>query len=135
MEKVCFIKLINGEDIVGLIDNYETDSDEHAIVSPLRLMYTTIKSYQVMQLGTWMPFNKERTDPFFIQKKHVLYIQEADDDLILHYMEALEEYRQDLIEEEYTATDYSEYDEDDLEDLEDELQLNVLRYSANTSIH
>lgn len=52
MEKVCFIKLINGEDIVGLIDNYETDSDEHAIVSPLRLMYTTIKSYQVMQLGT-----------------------------------------------------------------------------------
>jgi hypothetical protein len=131
MEKLCFIKLINGEDIVAIIDNYETDAEEYSICQPLRLHYMQMRNYQVLQFGTWMPFQKDRgLDPYFINKKNVIFIQEADDELTHHYFHAVSQYEEDWQREKRGLPSVEDTDWD-----EDENLLNMLTPSSNTSYH
>tara|TARA_Y100000004_G_scaffold110159_1_gene123575 strand:- start:2598 stop:2999 length:402 start_codon:yes stop_codon:yes gene_type:complete len=93
MERLCYIKLINGEDIVGTVEDITTDSHEVMIFQPLRVHFVRVPGHTGIQLGQWIPFAED--DVFPIKKRHILWIEECKEDFIAHYNEAIDFYNND----------------------------------------
>ena len=89
-ERLCYIKLINGEDIVATVEDVATDGEDYIIFQPLRVHFVRVPGHTGIQLGQWIPFAEQEVYP--LNKRHILWIEECKDDFIQHYNEVIDYY-------------------------------------------
>ena len=93
-DRLCYIKLINGEDIVAQVEDVGTDAEDFIVFNPLRVHFIRVPGHTGIQLGQWIPFTDEN-DVYPIAKNHVLWMEECKNDFIQHYNEVIEVYNSD----------------------------------------
>ncbi len=76
---VKFVKLISGEEVVA---NFEETDSEIILRQPIKM----VMHKQGIGMVPWMPFLKEK-DPININKSSVMFVAEADQDVINGYNE------------------------------------------------
>ncbi len=123
MENICFIKLINGDDIIATVDL--EDEEDILIYRPLKIYHFRQPGLpQGMQLGEWLPFSEEEMVP--IKRKHVIHMHgDLDWRVAKHYHQVLSYFNDD-----------HDIDEEERESIKEEakqLLIDQIMISANNA--
>ena len=72
-------KMLNGEEIIGLVNQKETNS--YIIERPFRIMPTVMGGFSLLP---WFPFSSQKL--FKIGKEHIMHSVEIDEDMKTEYI-------------------------------------------------